>query len=112
VAYCTVADVKARARLGPTDTLDDARVQDCVDATARLIDDFYGWPADPPVVPDAATTAILRQANIKAALELVSSPTFGIYSTYEDIAVRVSPDPLAGVRGLLLAAGLPAWGLS
>jgi phage gp36-like protein len=112
--YCTVADVKALARLGPADTLDDARAAVCVTAASELIDAYLGWPvAAPTSAPTPADLALLQLAATQVALELLRRPAYGITGAYDDAgAVRVGADVLAGVTGILAGVGRTVWGMA
>lgn len=103
MAYCELDDVKARFRLGESDTLDDAWIQDCIDATAGLIDQALDRIDDAADLDADWQVTLLKIANTNAAIEMLRRPPFGIVDGWSDVGpVRVSSDPLAGVRGLLI----------
>ena len=112
MAYCDLDDVKAKARIGDADTLDDDRIPDAIDAAALLIDTHLDRPDDADEFTDDELT-LLKIVNVGLALELLGRPSWGVLGGWSDsgIAVRVAADPTSGWKHMLRPLK-PRWGFA
>jgi hypothetical protein len=111
VAYCDVDDVKAKARLGEGDTLDDARIPDAIAAAALLIDAHLDRPATAAAFT-ADESSLLLLVNVGLALELLGRPLWGVIGGWGDVGpVRVAADPTYAWKYMLRPLKL-TWGFA
>lgn len=111
MAYCTADDVKAKARLGETDTLDDARIPDAIATAALLIDAYLDRPTDAAAFTDDEESLLLI-VNAGLALELLGRPLWGVAGLWGDGGpVRIASDPTTTWKGMLRPLK-PRWGFA
>lgn len=111
MAYCDVDDVKAKARLGAADELDDARIPDAITTAALLIDAYLDRPTDAAEFT-ADELALLLTVNVGLALEVLGRPLWGVAGIWGDGGpVRIASDPTYTWKGMLRPLK-PRWGFA
>jgi hypothetical protein len=100
-AYATVEQLAAALRIRVTAENTDS-LQSKLDATAVEIDQYLDRPAEDPL-PDPPPAGVV-EANILMAVDgwKAADAAFGVIGFEQIGAIRVSPDQIARVEGLLV----------
>lgn len=101
-----LADVQATLRMKATDP-DIARIEDeHIPAAAALVDAFLDYPSDAPLTPVPPMHPLTRQAMTQLTIELYrrKDAPFGVLNAWspDDVALRISTNPIQGVFHILL----------
>lgn len=111
MAYCELSDVKAKARLGEADELDDDRIPDAIATGALLIDHYLDRADDAPAFNEDEE-ALLKIVNVGLALEQLGRPLWGVLGGWGDAPpVRVAADPTYAWKYMLVPLK-QSWGFA